>query len=273
METLHSIHNIHTRYKIFQKDQRDIWESFCIVDFYGPQIKDQVKSNNLPLLEIDRIWNDSTRTLDKKNIYGAIASLTIKGNYRRTLLEAVLYFEDYMSDLIYKVYLDFPMKLQSANDTDVENKAGYQKLVRLILDSVNREEVIDRLIEEKVRGIFYGNPVDVFIKDRAKMEFGTYFKDHHDSDINKFKKIVATRNVIAHNNGRIDRKYLREADKTAALGQMLVIDRQFLKDAIYVLSLLAAHSTRLVIENIYKGKPAGNLGKALLQFKKQADAI
>ena len=120
-----------------------------------------------------------------------------------------------------------------------------------------------------MRGIFYGNPIDVFLKDRAKLEFGTYFKDSHKSDVEKFKKIVAARNLIAHNNGRIDRKYQREADSSATLGRALVINREFLKDSIYILSLLAAESTRLVIENVYEGKPGGKLGKALLQFKKQ----
>ena len=51
---------IHVRYKGFQKDQRDIWESFCIVDFYGQKIKDAVKENTLPPLEIDRVWNESS---------------------------------------------------------------------------------------------------------------------------------------------------------------------------------------------------------------------
>lgn len=270
MQPSHSISRVHVRYKGFQKDQRDVWESFCIVDFYGPKIKDLVKSDALPPLDIDRIWNESSRTLEKNDTYGALSSLTQRGNYRRTLLEAVLLFEDYMSDLISGVYMDYPMKLQSepSSESESENKSGYQKLVRLILDSKDREEVIDRLIEEKVRGIFYGNPVDVFMKDRAKMEFGAYFKDTHKPDVEKFKKIVAARNLIAHNNGRVDRKYQREADPTATLGRTLVIDRKFLKDSIYVLSLLAAHATRLVIENIYKGKPAGNLGKALLQFNK-----
>lgn len=266
MQPAHSIARVHRRYRGFQKDQRDVWESFCIVDFYGPKIKDAVKSGTLPPLDIDRIWNNSSRTLGKDDTYGALSSLIHKGNYRRTLLEAVLLFEDYMSDLISGVYADYPMKLLS--EADSENKSGYQKLVRLILESKDREEMIERLIEEKVRGIFYGNPVDVFLKDKAKMEFGTYFKDSYKVQVGEFKKIVAARNLIAHNNGCIDRKYQREADPTATLGKTLVINRQFLKDSVYVLSLLAAHATRLVIENVYKGTPGGNLGKALLQFQK-----
>jgi hypothetical protein len=274
MQSAHSITKIHVRYKTFQKTQRDVWESFCIIDFYCPKIKDSIKSGRLPPLEIDRIWGASSRTLDKNSTYGALSALTSKGNYRRTLLEAVLTFEDYMSDLISGVYLDYPMKLLSETNTDNdENKAGQQKIVKLILDSKDREEMIDRLVEEKVRGIFYGNPVDVFLKDRAKMEFGNYFKDHHNVDVKNFKKIVAARNLVAHNNGIIDRKYLREADASATLGRTIVIDRQFLKDSLYVLSILAAQATRLVIENIYKHVPGGTLGRGLKQFAKDADAL
>jgi hypothetical protein len=265
----HSVSNLHVRYKQFQKDQRDIWQSFCIIDFYGPKIRDLVKADRLPPLEIDRVWNETSRSLDKKSTFGAIDSLTVKGNYRRTLLETVLLFEDFMSDLISAVYLDYPKKLLSeSNDNDAENKSSYQKLVRLILESNDHSEIIDKLVEEKIRGIFYGNPIDVFLKDKAKMEFGTYFKDTHSSEINKFKKIVAIRNLIAHNNGRVDRKYVREADGKAVLGRMIEIDRQFLKDSIFVLSLLAAHATRLVVEKIYKEKPGGRLGSAIQQFAK-----
>lgn len=275
MGSEHSISTIHRRYKGFQKDQRDVWESFCIVDFYGAKIKDLVKHDVLPPLEIDRIWNESSRSLDKNNTYGALSSLTDRGNYRRTLLESVLLFEDYMADLISKVYIDYPMKLQSEqnNDSDVENKSGYQKLVRLILLSKDRDEIIDRLVEEKVRGIFYGNPVDVFMKDRAKLEFGSYFKDNHKFEIDKFKEVIAARNLIAHNNGKIDRKYQREVNSNAILGRVLVIDREFLKSAIYVLSILAVHSTRLVIEKIYKGNPGGKLERALSQFNKHYSPV
>jgi len=269
MQATHSISRIHTRYKNFQKEQRDIWESFCVVDFYCPKIKDLVKKGTLPTLEVDRVWSESSRVLDKDDTYGVLSSLTVKGNYRRTLLEAVLHFEDYMSDLIADVYLDIPAKLlsESSSENDQE-RTGYQKLVRIILDSQDRDEVIDRIVEEKVRGIFYGNPVDVFLKDRARLEFGTFFKDHHKADLDMFKKVVAARNLIAHNNGRIDRKYIREADASATLGRAVVVNREFLKNALYVLSLLAAHATRLVVENIYKGKPAGSLGKALINFSK-----
>lgn len=269
-EEQHSISRIHVSYKGFQKIQRDIWESFCVVEFYVPHIKSLLMTKKLPPLESDRIWSSAGKSLDSNNTLGALSSLSDKANYRRTLLEAVLVFEDYISDLISDVYTDYPMKLLSDNNNadSEDSKAGYQKLLRLMLECSDKNEMIDRLIEEKVRGIFYGNPLDVFLKDKAKLEFGTYFKIHHKDDIDKLKKVIAVRNIIAHNNGKIDRKYIREADPQAQLGRVLKIDKDFIKDSVYVLSLLAAHATRLVIENIYKGKIGGNLKKAIDQFKK-----
>lgn len=68
----HSVSSIHVRYKQFQKNQRDIRQYFCIVNFYRRKIRDFVKADRLPPLEIDRVWNETSRSLDKNNTYGAI---------------------------------------------------------------------------------------------------------------------------------------------------------------------------------------------------------
>lgn len=266
MSKIRTVPKLHIRYKRFQKDQRDIWESFCIVEFYFPRIKEAIKNDMFPTLAIDTIWGNNLRTLNKNNTYGAIASVEQKGIFKSTLLEMVLVFEDYMSDLIQIVYLDIPNKLLSMQDDS--NTAGYQKLLKLMLDSSDREEAIERLVEEKIRSIFYGNPVAVFEKDKAKLEFGTFFKDNYSNELKKFGAIVAARNIVTHNNGKIDRKYQREVDTSTQLGRKIQIDRAFLKDALNILSLLAAQSTRLVVERIYKESPKGVLGKAIENFSR-----
>ncbi|NRB39744.1 MAG: hypothetical protein HRU20_14975 [Pseudomonadales bacterium] len=266
MDKSRSVPNLHVRYKRFQKEQRDLWEAFSIVEFYAPKIRDAIKDDVFPSLTIDRIWNESDRTLDKNNTYGALTSLERRGNFRSTMLEIVLVFEDYMSDLIELVYLDIPNKLMSFQDDS--NSSGYQKLLKLMLVSSDKKEMIDRLVEEKIRGLFYGNPLDVFEKDKAKLEFGSFFKDNYSSELDEFRKIVATRNIIAHNNGKIDRKYQREVDPTAQLGRKIQIDRDYIKRSIFILSLLAAQSTRLVVERIYKDTPEGKLGRAIEAFQK-----
>ncbi len=266
MDKSRSVPKLHVRYKRFQKEQRDIWESFSVVEFYVPKIIKAIKEDVFPSLTTDRVWTDGDRTLDNNNTYGALTSLEKRRNPKSTLLEAVLVFEDYMSDLIELVYLDIPNKLISIHDDN--NESGYQKLLKLMLNSTDKDEMIERLVEEKIRGIFYGNPLDVFEKDKAKLEFGTFFKENYSNELNEFRKIVAVRNVVAHNNGKIDRKFQREVNYSVKLGQKINIDRDFIKNAIYVLSLLAAQSTRLVVERIYKETPKGQLGKAIKAFEK-----
>lgn len=266
MDKSKSLPKLHVRYKRFQKDLNDVWESFLIIEFYTPRIKGLIKNDRLPTLTIDTFRNESTKTLDKDNTYGALSSLERRGNFRRTLLEAVLIFEDYMSDLIELVYLDLPNKLTSVQDDS--NNTGYQKLLKLMLSCSNKVEMVERLVEEKIRGVFYGNPLDVFEKDKAKLEFGSFFKDNCTAELNKLKKIIAARNIIAHNNGKIDRKYLRETDASANLGSIIKLDREFIKDSLHILYLFATQSAKLVVENIYSGTPNGVLGRALNSLNK-----
>lgn len=266
MNHKNSITKIHTRYKNFQKEQRDIWESFCLIDFYAPKIKQAIKEDIFPVLEFEKVWDGSNKTLKKDDTYGALSSLSSKGNFRRTLLETVLTFENYITDLVETVYIDFPGKLNQKQNENDSDATKYSKLMNLIIKSDNKQDMVNILIEEKIRSIFYGNPLDIFEKDKVKLEFGTYFKDKHKKELTDFKSIIAIRNLLIHNNGIVDRKYIKESDKNTKLGTKVIIDKKFLKNSIYTLSLLAAHSTRIVIENVYNQKPQGNLAKAISTF-------
>lgn len=261
MNTSTSVPKIHVRYKRFDKEQRDIWESFCLIDFYTPKIKDAVQNDVFPQLSFERIYDGTSKTAKKVDIYGALQSLSVRGNYRRTLLEAVLTFEDYITDLIRIVYLDRPTLLSSGQN-DSSNPSGYQKLLKLVLTSSDKQEIVDKLVEEKIRSIFYGNPLDIFEKDKAKLNLGSYFKDNHSEELKTYRKVVAVRNIIAHNNGKIDRKFIREVDSNLELGKKFIIDRDFLREAISTLLMLATQTTRLVIEKMYNTNINGRLARA-----------
>lgn len=266
MDKYKNIPKIYTRYKGFSKENRDIWESFCLIDFYAPKIKDAIKNDVFPQLSFDRLKSTTDKVSSKKNIYGALASLSSKGNYRRTLLEAVLTFEDYITDIIKIVYLDIPTILLR-NQSNNSNSSGYKNLLELVLKANDKEDIVNKLVEEKIRSIFYGNPLDIFEKDKAHLGLGSYFKDNHSNDLKTYRKIIAIRNIIAHNNGKVDSKYIREVDSTVALGRKVVIDREFLKETIYLLSMLATQLTRLVIENIYKENAKGKLAQPAIPYR------
>ena len=125
------------------------------------------------------------------------------------------------------------------------------KFMQVILDSSTKEEIIDKLIEERIRGIFYGNPIDFFEKDKAKLGFGTVFKDNYPNAMIHYAEVINRRNINIHNEGKVDRKYIRETGSTFRLGTKPKIDEAYLSSAILLLSGIAATSTKLVLERVF----------------------
>jgi hypothetical protein len=163
------------------------------------------------------------------------------------------------------VLFDDPSLLKSSTPASEKEET---KLVNLILDSSDKEEIISRIIEEKVRGIFYGNPVDFFIKPKTKLRFDKYFETKCQLQLAQYTEITARRNVIAHNSGRVDRKYLREVASTQLkLNQAVPLSSAYLKDSIGLLLCLAARATELVLIGHYRSHAAGQLRSRLNMCK------
>ena len=51
-----SITKIHTRFKIFDKDIRDIWESYCLVEMLAIEGHRLLKADALALLTMDTLF-------------------------------------------------------------------------------------------------------------------------------------------------------------------------------------------------------------------------
>lgn len=138
------------------------------------------------------------------------------------------------------------------------------KLINLIVDCVDKQEIIERIVEEKVRSILYGNPVDFFIKPKTKLRFQKYFETKCQSQLAQYAEITARRNVIAHNNGRVDRKYLREVPHTTlTLNQAVSLNEAYLSESISLLLCLAARATELVLVGHYGAIANGKLRERL----------
>ena len=56
--------------------------------------------------------------------------------------------------------------------------------------------MIDAIIEEKVRSIFYGNPVEIFTKDKCKLEIGDIFVREYPDSMVYYAEITGRRNAI-----------------------------------------------------------------------------
>lgn len=259
-----SITKIHTRFKIFDKEIRDIWESYCLVEMLAQEGHRLLKAGALAQLSMNTLFGGK-KVLPKKDTYGAIDRLRKKSEPRSILLEVVAHFEDYLGWLTETVLMDDPSLLKTATPTSEREEV---KLINLILDSADKSEILERIIEEKIRGIFYGNPVDFFTKPKTKLRFQNYFETKCQFQLAQYAEITARRNVVAHNSGRVDRKYLREVTaSTFKLNQVVTLPPAYLQDSIVLLLCLAARATELVLIGHYSSTPKGRLAERLSNCK------
>lgn len=256
--------NISKLFRVFNSNLNEIWDDYISINFYLRKIHEGVKSGDVvPVSILKLVLKPRLQPADRKVIYGIIQRIGKKTSGIHAFIDAVTLFEHFMSKLVLTVYMDFPNKLRGLNKDPVEEAdTRRKKLLDVILESADRDEMIAKLIEEKIRGFFYGNPSDLFEKDKANIGFKTHFKENQRSLVGAFQEITARRNIIMHNDGRVDQKYLSEVPGSALkLGDASFIDEVYLKEALLAIKELAASSAQLVATNIYKSPAKGKVDK------------
>ena len=97
-----------------------------------------------------------------------------------------------------------------------------------------------KLCRGKCQRYVLWNPLDLFERDKARIGFQSFFKHNKKPLLETFQEITARRNVIVHNEGRIDRKYVFEVKNTSlSLGQKVGIDEQYLRRSLLVIKDLS----------------------------------
>lgn len=258
---------IQIRFKQFNKTMRDIWESHNVTEQYLLMAHASIKDNSCACMTLTPLFCRNAKTYSRNNSLGAITSVLHKASPQRAFITAVSAFEDFLGDILQLVYTDFPNKISAPNH-DESSQSQESKLLKIILDCDSREEIISRIIEEKIRSIFYGNPLDFFLKDKGKLEFGDVFKTNYKDEINSLNEILARRNIIIHNGARIDRKYLKEVHgATFKLYQAIKIDKPYLRSSIMLMEGLCASICALALQNLYKQSPRASILKSFNSFK------
>ncbi|MDX9677003.1 hypothetical protein [Pseudomonas zeae] len=249
---------LYARFKAFDKEFRDIWESYCLVEMLAQEGHRLLKEGKIPPLTMSTLFGGEKK-LPTKDALGAIDRLRKKSEPRSILLEAVAHFEDYLGWITKAVLKDDPSLLKT--DAAASEREEI-KLISLILDSADKSEIMERIIEEKVRGIFYGSPVDFFVKSKSKLRFNKYFETMCQQQLEQYSEITARRNIIAHNSGKVDRKYLREVKNPVyKLGQTVPITNIYLQESIQLLHGLATKVTEIVSVRHYNVVPKGKLAE------------
>ena len=254
MHTLPPPKRISARFKDYNRDMKDVWSSFIFIDFYTDKVRAKVKKDEIEPFLLESLSGKSKRTHEKNKVdtYGVADHIAKVVNPERSFITAVALTEDFLKDIMVTVYEEYPEKMLSTEA--LESIDRQYKLLDTILAKATKEEIVASLIEEKVRGIFYGNPIDYFTKDKkTKLGFGNYFEKNHSLNLKYFAEITARRNLFAHNRGRVDAKYLREVENpTLKAGQKAVIEKEYLRHTIIILRGLASVAAMLVNTNIFK---------------------
>ena len=238
---------------MYRENMKNIWEeySFLVHYVYYAMPEEYVLKSLV-------VNSESKKT--KKDAGGMQNRFKQGGNTKNHFIDAVGAFENYIASLTKYVYLDYPGKIESGGMDE-------KKLFKLIISSEDKQKMLDIIIEEKIRSIFYGNPIDIFKKDKCHLELGNIFCEQYQDAINLYQEIVGRRNVIIHNNGKIDKKYLRENNGSKLMeGQKIIISEDYLRGTIGLLMGIAAVTTKCVVENIYSGDCEGKMAKAVLAF-------
>jgi len=251
--------DIHRAFGTYRGVLQQVWQNYCLLDYYLPLLIKDLAQDKKPGLRFNQYVDDIPWTLPPLKAATSITSITNKYNVLNAFLNVVAVFEDYVTTLIAKVYRDFPGNIPGATADTADGKENH-KVLGLVIESRTIAEVLDKVIEEKVRSLFYGNPADLFAKDKARVGLGDYYAGRGAGYLGTFIENTARRNVLIHSGGKADRKYVREVKGTTVKeGERLAIDGSYLRTAILNYENMAGSFTSLVLANRYKARPGGRL--------------
>ncbi len=236
---INRIRYIHSEFKKYRGVVNNVWEEYCYLKF---AIK-TLKTNNFDIIGIfDNINHKKT-----KEDAGGMQSRFLKGeNAKKHFLEVIGKYEKYVIRLMTIVYNDYPAKMNSLS-------MDCEKIFKLILNSNSKNDIIKILVEEKLRNIFYGNPLDIFAKDKLRVGFDEIYLNKCGVSLKLYKEMIAKRNVIIHNDSRVDNKFIKEVDNNRyKINQHIHITEDYLRGSIAILLGLSAILTECTLKNIYK---------------------
>lgn len=244
----YKVSNIHTAFRIYRHNMHNIWEEYNY-------LRECIKSSKKESYQLKSLHVTSTLTKTKKDAGGMYNRFLNGENEKIHFIDAISTFEDYISKLSVLVFTSYPQKMQGTNS---------DKVFEVIMKYQTKEEMINYIAVERVRSIFYGDPADIFLKDKCQFGLKDIFSDKYIALIKLYKEVTGRRNIIIHNSGRIDNKYLKEnPDSHFILNQKIKISEEYLRGAIALLIGISAITTETVIKEVYNGRVGGKLKEAM----------
>lgn len=242
-----------------------IWENYCLIEHYGNFLRKEVQEGRIaPAIIPGRNGND--KELTKNQTANSFKSMIDRHNGYVYFVYLISTFEQCISSTVAKVYLSKPDLLNTTHEN--QDSSGQDlKILQMILNSTTRDEIIEQIAEERVRSIFYGNPINVFTKDKCRMSLGKWFEQNMSNEMLLLKEIIARRNIIVHSEGRVDRKYIKETGSTLKLNSKVDLQQEYMASALATIINVSCCYSALIIRNLFEEQPKGMLLRKLKQYE------
>src|SRR5260221_23785 len=105
--------NVGTLFSKLNTALNEVWEDYVALNFYLSETHKQLKQSKTSQLSIPRLVNNPrSEPLGRNAIFGIISRIRDKASGRHAFIDGVSLFENFMSKLVYHVYMDFPGKLK-----------------------------------------------------------------------------------------------------------------------------------------------------------------
>jgi hypothetical protein len=144
-----------------------------------------------------------------------------RGIFETNLISVVSRTEAFIQDCLAVMLVEYPAKMTLLSKDGIP--------LDLFLQTEDKSEVITRYVALKCEGLMYGKPKDYLNKFGECLDIDLA-ADH----VNSFIEIKATRDIIIHNNGKINKSYVDKAGakKRGKVGDMLPIDHDYFRSSI-----------------------------------------
>lgn len=162
-----------------------------------------------------------------------------RGLFETNIVSMVSRFEAFIQDSLVSVVSVYPEKMTAIDKAAIP--------LDLFLESEDRNDVIRRLVAMKCQGLMFGKPSE-YMDTAAKVLAITFDK----GAVNDFIEIKASRDIIIHNMGKINRLYVEKSGqkRRGEDGDDLVIDHNYFRHVIVTLKTLSL-SVKLECERSY----------------------
>lgn len=163
------------------------------------------------------------------------------GLFETNIISAISRTEAFIQDCLVIVINSFPRKLSILAD-----KSGIP--LDLFLGHDRREDIINRYVALKCEGLMFAKPSEYIEKLKKVLDI-----EIDDDLILDYIEIKASRDIIIHNNGKINELYVNKAGKKArgAVGNNLKVDYEYFRHVIAKLKRLSGIIQRET-EKVYK---------------------